>query len=58
MFDDKGEIKPYGVGPGDTVFSLGVMSIVLAVVCYYLFAIVDFIFGSSSSLSATSIENM
>lgn len=45
LFDAQGEIKEYGVGHDKTVFSLGVVSIVLAILCYYLFSMVDLIFG-------------
>lgn len=45
MFDEKGEVRSYGVGNSNTVFSLGVMSIVMAILCYYLFAMIDFIFA-------------
>lgn len=42
LFDpDTGDIRPFGVSRhGQTVFSLGVVSVVLAVLAFYLFCIV------------------
>lgn len=41
-----GEIKPFGVGPNKTVFSLGTITGVLSVVCFYFFCLIDIIFGA------------
>jgi hypothetical protein len=45
MFSTNGDVRPFGVG-GDnkTVFSLGVFVIVLAIVSFYIFAVIDVIF--------------
>jgi len=45
LFDKEGNIRSYGVHDESTVFSLGVISIALAILCYYLFALIDCIFG-------------
>jgi hypothetical protein len=46
LFDQDGKIRGYGVSRGETVFSFGVVSIVLAILCFYLFAIIDFLFAA------------
>lgn len=48
IFDKDGSIKPFGVGEDKTMFSLGVFSIVLAIVSYYIFCLVDMIFAKKS----------
>lgn len=45
LFTADGNIKPYGVGDGKTVFSLGVLVVSLALVTFYTFAVLDVIFG-------------
>lgn len=45
MFERDGTIKQFGVGEDKTMFSVGVFSIVLAVVSYYVFCIVDMVFA-------------
>lgn len=44
VFDRDGRPKGYGVERGETVFSLGVLSVVMAIVCFYAFALVDYLF--------------
>jgi hypothetical protein len=46
MFTSEGDIKPFGVGGenGKTVFSLGVFVMVLAIVSFYTFSLIDIIF--------------
>lgn len=45
-FDDSGEIKPFGVGHcGKSIISLGVVSSVLAIFSFYIFTIIDIVFG-------------
>jgi hypothetical protein len=46
MFTPDGDIKPFGVGGENnkTVFSLGVFVIVLAILSFYIFALLDLIF--------------
>ncbi len=45
LFAADGEIKPYGVGEGKTVFSIGVLVVVLAISTFYTFAVLDVVFG-------------
>ena len=42
-FDPVGGIKPFGLGVGKTVFSLGAIVSVLSVVCFYVFCLIDMI---------------
>jgi hypothetical protein len=45
LFDKDGDIRRYGVEHGNTIFSFGVVSIVLAIACFYAFALIDFLFA-------------
>jgi hypothetical protein len=45
MFNSNGDIKLFGVGEEKTMFSLGVASIVLALVSFYIFCLIDLIFA-------------
>lgn len=49
MFAPNGDIKTFGVGlekdgSAKTIFSFGVFAIVLAIVSFYMFAVIDIIF--------------
>lgn len=45
VFDRDGTIKPFGVGEDKTLFSLGVYAVVLAVMSFYVFCIIDLVFA-------------
>jgi hypothetical protein len=45
MFSSDGSIKPYGVGEGKTVISLGVLTVLSAICSFYVFALLDVIFA-------------
>ena len=45
IFNNDGTIKNYGVKNKDTIYSLGVISVVLAIVSFYFFCLVDLIFN-------------
>lgn len=45
LFSAAGEVKPYGVGEGKTVISLGVLTVVSAICSFYIFALLDVIFA-------------
>lgn len=45
MFESDGSIKQFGVGEDKTMFSVGVFSVILALVSYYIFCLVDMIFA-------------
>jgi hypothetical protein len=40
-FDPRGHIKPFGIGSGKTVFSLGAIVSGLSIVCFYVFCLID-----------------
>lgn len=46
MFEPNGSIKQFGIGEDKTMFSLGVFTVVLAVLSFYVFCIIDLVFGS------------
>jgi hypothetical protein len=41
VFNDNGKLKHFGVYPDCTIFSFGVFSIVLAILSFYVFAVLD-----------------
>ena len=45
IFDSDGNVKNYGTERGDTIFSLGVISVVLAIMSFYFFAFIDLVFS-------------
>jgi hypothetical protein len=45
MFEADGSIKQFGVGYDKTMFSLGVFSVVFAIVSFYIFCIIDLVFS-------------
>jgi len=46
MFEHNGTIKPFGIGEDKTMFSLGVFTVVLAILSFYVFCMIDLIFGA------------
>jgi len=44
LFEKNGEIKNFGLKKNETMYSVGVLTIVLAIVCFYLFCVIDMIF--------------
>jgi hypothetical protein len=45
VFDEDGEPVAFGVGPGRTMFPLGVITVVAALGSMYAFALVDLVHG-------------
>ncbi len=43
-FEPTGAIKPFGIGYGKTVFSLGSIVSSMAIVCFYVFCLIDIVF--------------
>ena len=43
-FNTDGSVKPFGVGAGKSVFSLGTLVSSMSVVCFYVFCLIDVIF--------------
>lgn len=48
MFDPNGHLRQFGVGYDKTMFSFGVFTVVVAVVSFYIFCIIDIIFSGKS----------
>lgn len=46
LFHENGQVKGFGLGSNDTVFSLGVIVVALAIVAYYTFALIDILFAA------------
>ena len=45
MFDDRGKLRPFGVSDHESTFaSMGLIAIVLSIVVFYLFSMID-LFG-------------
>ncbi len=44
MFDSNGNILPFGIGEDKTMISFGVLTVVLAIVSFYIFCFIDLIF--------------
>lgn len=47
MFDEHGNFKPFGIGSEKTLFSFGVFTVVLAIVSFYVFTLLDIIFKNN-----------
>ena len=46
LFYDDGQVRNFGLGCQQTVFSLGVIVVALAIVAYYIFAVIDILFAN------------
>lgn len=44
VFDKDGTIRPFGVGYDKTMFSFGVFSVVVAIMSFYMFCLIDMVF--------------
>lgn len=44
IFEKDGSLKMFGVGYDKTMFSFGVFSVVLAILSFYVFCIIDLVF--------------
>ena len=44
MFHTDGCIKEFGIGDDKSMFSFGVFTVVLAIISFYIFCIIDLIF--------------
>jgi hypothetical protein len=45
LFHPTGEIKQFGLNKNESIYSVGGFSIVLAIICFYIFCIIDIIFS-------------
>lgn len=48
MFEIDGTIKPFGIGDDKTMFSLGVFTVVLAILSFYVFCLIDLVFSNNN----------
>ena len=46
MFDNDGNIKIFGTGDDKTLFSFGVFSVIVAIISFYIFSMIDLIFST------------
>lgn len=46
MFDEEGNLKEFGVKQNQTPFSLGVVVVILSLVSFYTFTLIDLFFGN------------
>lgn len=44
IFDRDGKLRPFGIGDNKTMFSFGVFTVVLAILSFYFFCVIDIIF--------------
>lgn len=44
LFERDGRVKPFGIGDDKTMFSFGVITVVLAILSFYFFCVIDVIF--------------
>jgi hypothetical protein len=49
VYDKNGDVKPFGVGPDKTIFPLGVCVVAFAILSYYVFCVIDLIFGAKKN---------
>ena len=45
MFTKEGHIKQFGVNKYETIYSLGVFCVVSAILTFYIFCLIDFVFS-------------
>lgn len=41
IFNRNGDIKPFGCGKNKTIYSLGVVTILVSILCLYIFTLID-----------------
>lgn len=46
IFELDGQLRPFGVGEDKTLFSMGVFAVVVAVLSFYTFCVIDIIFAN------------
>ena len=44
LFDFNGHVRPFGIGDDKTMFSFGVVTVVVAILSFYFFCIIDVVF--------------
>ena len=48
MFDEDGHLKTFGIGEEKTMFSLGVLTVILALLSFYIFCLIDLVFANKN----------
>ena len=49
IYDDRGTVIPFGVGPGKTLLSLGTATVLVAVLSFFLFTSLDVLFNAKTT---------
>ncbi len=44
LFEENGDIKSFGLKKNETMYSVGVFTVVLSILCFYLFCVIDMVF--------------
>ena len=47
IFEKNGTLREFGIGYDKTMFSFGVFSVVLAIISFYIFCIIDMVFSKN-----------
>jgi len=45
MFDNNLQMKSFGINKNETIYSFGLFTVVSAILSFYLFCLIDMIFG-------------
>lgn len=45
VFNENGSFKSFGLNNDDTLYSIGTLSVILSIVSFYIFALIDYIFN-------------
>ena len=53
-FDESGRPRPFGFGEDRTLFTVGVVTVAASILTFYVFTLIDVIYGSSSAGKQTS----
>lgn len=46
IFNEDNSLKNFGFGENQTLYSMGTFSIVIAIISFYIFALIDYIFNN------------
>ena len=49
IFERNGNPRTFGIGRNKTTFAFGTLCVVLAILCFYMFAWIDLVFGVNSA---------
>lgn len=48
-FDERGRPRPFGFGEDRTLFTVGVVTVAASILTFYVFTLIDVIYGSSAA---------